>query len=264
MKTKQLNIHSDIKSKLNYFILNNKIPNIIFYGPSGSGKRTLLYDFIDKIYANNKLIIKSYVMFVNCAQGKGIKFIREELKFFAKTYINFSQDSMFKSIILLNADKLTIDAQSALRRCIELFSHTTRFFIVVENKDRLLKPIQSRFSDIYIPNPIVRNKIINLHTNNISIKMLTCSKNQLIEKYLNFNKYIAVDDMFKISRLLYDNAISALNLITYIENQFESSFEKYNILVKIRACRKDIRSEKILIFMIIFYFSKVQLQNSLK
>ena len=27
-------------------------------------------------------------MYVNCAHGKGIKFIREELKFFAKTHIN--------------------------------------------------------------------------------------------------------------------------------------------------------------------------------
>ena len=46
---------------------------------------------------------------------------------------------------LKHADKLTIDAQSALRRCIELFSHTTRFFIIVEDKNKLLKPIISRF-----------------------------------------------------------------------------------------------------------------------
>ena len=86
----------------------------------------------------------------------------------------------------------------------------------------------------------------------------------LLHSMRNFNEYISAPDMFKISGLVYDNAISALDLITYIENNFESSFEKYNILVKIRARRKDIRSEKILIFMIIFYFSKLQLQNSLK
>ena len=54
----------------------------------------------------------------------------------------------FKSIVLFNADKLTIDAQSALRRCIEQFSHTTRFFIVVEEQSKLLKPIVSRFCNI--------------------------------------------------------------------------------------------------------------------
>ena len=73
-------------------------------------------------------------MIVNCAHGKGIKFIREELKFFARTNIHLQEGSIFKSIILLNADKLTIDAQSALRRCIELFSHSTRFFIVIDDK----------------------------------------------------------------------------------------------------------------------------------
>ena len=38
-----------------------------------------------KIYNNNKIFIKEYVMYVNCAHGKGIRFIRDELKFFAKT-----------------------------------------------------------------------------------------------------------------------------------------------------------------------------------
>ena len=83
---------------------------------------------------------------MDCARGKGIKFIRDELKFFAKTNIHYSENKhLFKSIILYNADKLTIDAQSALRRCIELFSHTTRFILVVEDKFKLLNPIISRF-----------------------------------------------------------------------------------------------------------------------
>jgi len=89
--------------------------------------------------------MKNYVMNVNCAHGKGIKFIRDDLKFFARTNIDLQDGNIFKSIILLNADKLTIDAQSALRRCIELFSHSTRFFIVVDDKYKLLKPILSRF-----------------------------------------------------------------------------------------------------------------------
>ena len=87
--------------------------------------------------AGVKKLTKAYVMNVNCAHGKGIKFVREELKFFAKTHINIKGSGHFKTIILSNADKLTIDAQSALRRCIELFSHTTRFFIIVEDKYKL-------------------------------------------------------------------------------------------------------------------------------
>jgi Cdc6-like AAA superfamily ATPase len=78
-------IHKDIKNKLQYFYSIKKIPNIIFHGSSGSGKRTIVQDFINMIYNNDKNKIKFFVMYVNCAHGKGIKFIREELKFFAKT-----------------------------------------------------------------------------------------------------------------------------------------------------------------------------------
>jgi DNA polymerase III delta prime subunit len=163
-----LSIHNEIKEKLRYFYNMHKIPNIIFHGPHGSGKRTIVQEFIDLIYNHDKERIKSFVMHINCAHGKGIKFIREELKFFAKMHINSNGGDIFKSIVLLNADKLTMDAQSALRRCIELFNHTTRFFIVVEDKYKLLKPILSRFCEIYIYKPYYRGEEINLYKYNVN------------------------------------------------------------------------------------------------
>ena len=51
--------------------------------PSGAGKRSLVQWFVNTLY--NKDELKNYVLTVDCAQGKGIKFIRSELKFFAKT-----------------------------------------------------------------------------------------------------------------------------------------------------------------------------------
>jgi len=161
-----------IHRKLDYFIMTGKIPNIIFHGSAGTGKKTIVFNFIDKIYKpvknitsnqieseerNIKNILKNNVMIVNCCHGKGIKFIREELKFFSKMNIQYTEGIYFKSVVLFNADCLTIDAQSALRRCIELFSHNTRFFIVVENIHKLLNPIVSRFCEIYVPETVVYN-----------------------------------------------------------------------------------------------------------
>ena len=97
---KKLHIHEEIKQKLNYFISIKKIPNIIFHGVSGCGKNTVVNDFVHDIYQNDKESIKNYVMEVNCAHGKGIRFIREELKFFAKTNINVKDGELFKTIIL--------------------------------------------------------------------------------------------------------------------------------------------------------------------
>jgi DNA polymerase III delta prime subunit len=118
-------------------------------------------------------------MIITRKQGKGIKFIREELKFFSKTHISLNYNNNFKTIVLSNADYLTIDAQSAMRRCIELFSHNTRFFIIVNNKSKLLKPILSRFSEIYIPLPIINSKKINLHIYNINKKLKNKENNNI-------------------------------------------------------------------------------------
>ena len=158
MSTTISNNHDHIHAKLDYFIASKKIPNIIFHGASGSGKRTMLNTFLEKIYENDREKMKKHIMCVECSHGKGIKFIREDLKFFAKSHIQSNHGANFKSIVLLNADSLTIDAQSALRRCIELFSHNTRFFIAVENKERLLNPILSRFCEIYV-SPYVGNPV---------------------------------------------------------------------------------------------------------
>ena len=89
-----------------------------------------------KTYEN----IENNTLILNCSLGKGnIKFIRENLKFFANT-ITHKTISTFKSIVLLNADKLTLDAQSALRRSIELCGHS-KFFIITDNRNKLIKPI---------------------------------------------------------------------------------------------------------------------------
>ena len=79
-----MEIHKEIQDKLDTFFETKKIPNLIFHGSSSSGKITIVQNFINKIYNNDKHSIKTNVMMVNCSHGKGIKFIREELKFFAK------------------------------------------------------------------------------------------------------------------------------------------------------------------------------------
>lgn len=262
----QLEIHKNIKDKLEYFYNIKKIPNIIFNGPSGAGKSTIVNEFMNLIYGGNKDIINDFVMYVNCAHGKGIKFIRDELKFFAKMHINSNGGDIFKSIILLNGDKLTVDAQSALRRCIELFSHNTRFFIVVEDKYKLLKPILSRFCEIYVPIPEYKGKQLNLYKygleqtykfGDIKVAKMDWLKKELVKmktELTNVNK--VVDIVVK----LYEKGYSALDLIQLIEN--DASFlekekgkeieeKKYELLITFTKVKKEFRNEKMLMFFIL-------------
>ena len=254
-----LEIHQNIKEKLNYFHSVHKIPNIIFNGPSGSGKSTIVNDFISLIYDGNKEKIKDFVMYVNCAHGKGIKFIREELKFFAKTHIHSNGGDMFKSIVLFNGDKLTMDAQSALRRCIELFSHNTRFFIIVEDKYKLLKPILSRFCEIYIPEPEYNGNPINLYKYNLKetfkLTNLKTQRNDLLKKdiYKVMNKSITINELQSFVTKLYEKAYNALDIIKLIEDGiFELEQDKrYELLVAFNKIRKEFRNEKLLIMFVL-------------
>lgn len=265
----KLIIHENIMEKLKYFHSIHKIPNILFNGPSGSGKSTLVNDFISLIYDGNKDKIRDLVMYVNCAHGKGIKFIREELKFFAKTQINSNGGGfVFKSIILFNADKLTMDAQSALRRCIELFSFNTRFFLVVEDKYKLLRPILSRFCEIYIAEPIRNGKEINLYEYNLEqtfhLKDTKTRRLELLKKEWKKMDVVGLgffglcpNKMLSFVTKLYEKAYNALDVIKLTEDGFLNlELEKrYELLILFNKAKKEIRNEKLLLLFVVHFIT---------
>lgn len=246
-----IDIHKPIIDKLNFFIDYKKIPHIVFHGPYGTGKRTILNYFIEKVYDNNIKYIKDYVMYVDCAHGKGIRFFRDQLKFFAKTNIQ-NKSNLFKSIILFNADKLTTDAQSALRRCIEKYSHNTRFFIIAENKNLLLNPILSRFCSIYIPQPKINDEYMNLYNlqfgqyNNKIIR----KNDSRLKKYIKDKKnYQSLNSCIKLATTLYNKGYSCLDLMNYVANNENNNLA----LMFFDKVRKQIRNEEMLIFYVLYF-----------
>ena len=98
---------------------------------------------------------------------------------------------------------MTIDAQYSLRRCIEVYSKNTRFFIVTHNKDKLINPICSRFVQIYHPNnythcnndpSTIEMKILNSFADCIDIAEKYYNEgiygDILLEKYVDHKDYI--------------------------------------------------------------------------
>jgi DNA polymerase III delta prime subunit len=168
--------------------------------------------------------------------------------------------------VLLNADFLTIDAQSALRRCIELFSFNTRFFIIVENKHKLLNPILSRFCDIYIPETIgSQNTSINLHQHTIQQKYLfdelkRLRMTTLCEKMSNYclikikTNEITHKDLVILVTELYESGYSCLDIITWIKNNSEiEEKEKSAIVLVFYKIKSEYRCEKLLMLYILDY-----------
>ena len=250
-----LQIHEQIINKLAFFLENKKIPNIIFHGPSGSGKRTIVQNFVSNIYENDKELIDAYIMNVNCAHGKGIKFIREELKFFAKTNVQSNKGIQFKTIVLFNAVSLTIDAQSAMRRCIESFSHNTRFFIIVENKHKLLNPILSRFCEIYVPDNIQENgKSLNLHQHHLqSIYGIKPDSFEWVSQIINKLDKTPYQ-WVQIVNTIYENGYSCIETINWIkQTHLLSEVQKYDVIMYFHKIKAEYRNEKLLMFTIFFY-----------
>jgi len=266
--------NKDIENKLNAFLKTKNIPNILFHGPGGSGKRDLVHKFILAIFENNNNVMEKNILYTNCAHSKGIKFIRNDMKFFAKTHINDKNyASPCKIIIMSNAEYLTNDAQSALRRCIEVFSHTTRFLLITENKSLLMAPILSRFCDIYIPEPILPKFGNNYHIMNTMLQTCYTNFNKETQKrklwiktFINKQTNWNISNILVLATTLYENGYSGLDVIDYIKCSKIEDEQKYRLLIIYNIIKADIRNEPLLIFIILilrFIRSNIDLENML-
>jgi DNA polymerase III delta prime subunit len=206
---------------------NKNIPHILIYGEHNSGKRRILSKLLDTIYSQE--MKKLYCMYIECATFKGIKMIRDDIKEFSKqnTY-----QVPFKSVILYDADNLTIDAQYSLRRCIEIYSNNTRFFIVTHNKDKLLNPICSRFIHMYIPYKTFESGS-SIH--------VPSSKNEI--------------ELLEIAEKLYSEGIYGDLILNKMKNMPKEKYIKIKFYYE--SICKELKNETMIIYYLLCYYRNI-------
>lgn len=107
----------------------------------------------------------------------------------------------FKVIFLDEADALTNDAQSALRRTMERYSATTRFILSCNYSSKIIEPIQSRCA-VYRFKPLSKEAV----TKRISLIAKT-EKLDVTKEGMDAIEYVASGDMRKAINALQAAAL---------------------------------------------------------
>lgn len=121
------------------YVKTRNLPHLLFSGPPGVGKTAAAISIVKEIYGDTW---RNNFIELNASDERGIDIIRHKVKDFARMAPLGNAD--FKVIFLDEADALTNDAQSALRRTMERYSATTRFILSCNYSSKIIEPIQSR------------------------------------------------------------------------------------------------------------------------
>jgi replication factor C subunit 2/4 len=225
-KVSEIVQQNEIKLLLEQAIKKKNLTHMLFYGPPGTGKTSTALALAKQLYylprkkgedkwshyERNDKLFKERVIELNASDESGIKVVRDKIKNFANSAINTIEDNnkipSFKIIILDEADAMTNDSQFALRRIIELFTHSTRFILICNYVTKIIEPLTSRCSKFRFQtiSTISINEIIN----NISTRENIIINNNVIET------------LFKITKGDLRKVINLLQRASYINNNINT------------------------------------------
>jgi replication factor C small subunit len=129
----------EIVERLSSYVRCGNLPHLLFTGSAGVGKTTAAVTLAREFYGESwQMNFRE----LNASDERGIDVVRNQIKQFART--TPLGDATFKILFLDEADALTTDAQSALRRTMETYAQTCRFILSCNYSSKIIDPIQSR------------------------------------------------------------------------------------------------------------------------
>jgi len=173
----RLDYHKEQAQHLAKLVDGGDFPHLLVYGPPGAGKKTRVMCLLHHLYGAGvdrlrlehqsfvtpskkkvdiNTIASNYHIEVN-PSDVGIYdriVIQELIKTVASTeQLDTGCQKEFKVVVLTEVDKLTKDAQHALRRTMEKYMATCRIILVTNSTSKVIPAIRSRCLAVRVPAP---------------------------------------------------------------------------------------------------------------
>lgn len=139
--------------RLKAYVAARNIPHLMFAGPPGTGKTTSAIALARDLFGDDW---SGKFLELNASDERGIGVVRGKIKEFAR--VGTADAQGFKIVFLDEADALTHDAQSALRRTMEKYTATTRFILSCNYSSKIIDPIQSRCA-VFRFRPLMQDQV---------------------------------------------------------------------------------------------------------
>ncbi|XP_003800177.1 replication factor C subunit 3 [Otolemur garnettii] len=177
----RLDYHKEQAAQLRNLVQCGDFPHLLVYGPSGAGKKTRIMCILRELYgvgveklriehetittpSKKKIeistIASNYHLEVNPsdAGNNDRVVIQEMLKTVAQSQqLETNSQRDFKVVLLTEVDKLTKDAQHALRRTMEKYMSTCRLILCCNSTSKVIPPIRSRCLAVRVPAPSIED-----------------------------------------------------------------------------------------------------------
>jgi len=231
------------KKILTNIITTSYFPNLLFFGPPGTGKTTTIINLVNSYQEVLGQKNKGLMIHLNASDERGIDIIRNQINQFVNSKSLFNQGTKF--VILDEVDYMTKNAQQALRYLLQNYTNGVRFCLICNYISRIDEGLQNEFLRLRF-NQLPEQDIIsflknisvseNLNMTDKSLRLIQKLYKSDIRSMINFmqsNQHITDDEFNIIDETVWEELYNKIKIkktsLLSIASFINTTSSQYNI-----------------------------------